>query len=225
MRSSSRRQPRLEVLEDRTVPGVLSIVSEMPPAPAPHPGVTVGVGPGAGTLAPLAPHPGPTVGADVGTGTLAALPPRPGNHRGHRLALRGQVIGTWTARAALPDMGTIQELTGTGVVQPLGTVRATGELRMPGFVVIGRAEGVLALEARGGGITLHLVSPTEKGFGGTLTVFRYTIVGATGQYAGDWGSGTAVLREAARPAAVCPPGALCPQPIRAPGFTLTIQSP
>jgi hypothetical protein len=133
------------------------------------------------------------------------------------------VTGIWWLAPTVPDTGIRQTLSGNGTVHPLGSVRAEGELQMPGFVRIGHAVGVITLEARGGSITLDLLGPPELGFGGAPGTFRFTVANGTGQYAGDFGSGTATLHESKLVRPWCPPGMLCPDILIAPLFTLTLQ--
>lgn len=156
------------------------------------------------------------------TAVRAAALVRPVHHAAHpRLALRGQVTGTWATRPTLPDTGTEQQLSGGGTVRPLGSVRAAGTLRTPGFVATGHTTGTLTLANAGGRVTLQLTGPPQPGFSQPPPTFHYTIAGGTGRYAGASGGGTAAFQEQPERRPVCQPGTPCPQFIVAARFTLT----
>jgi hypothetical protein len=137
------------------------------------------------------------------------------------LALDGSVSGTWHKRFTLPDTGGDQVLKGAGVVAPLGHVRMHGELHTPGFVLRGHTVGTITLTNAKGSVTVGLVGPSQPGFSGPPSSFRYTIVGGTGQYAGASGSGKATFHEQPAHGPACPPGAFCPAILFPASFTLT----
>jgi hypothetical protein len=130
---------------------------------------------------------------------LAPVAPSPVAHSGHHnrqvLALDGSVSGTWQKRFTLPDTGGDQALTGGGKVAPLGQVRMRGELHTPGFIAQGQTVGTITLTNAKGSVTVQLVGPPQPGFSGPPSMFHYTILGGTGQYAGASGSGGATFRE------------------------------
>jgi hypothetical protein len=141
----------------------------------------------------------------------------------HRITLSGEVDGTWSIQAGPPDRGEAQTLTGSGTVQPLGSVGATGTLRLPGFIASGRATGTLTLANAQGSVTLQLTGPLQRGPSVPPRQFSYKITGATGLYAGDKGSGTASLLEVVADAQPVPgPGAGGLPIIVGPIFTLTL---
>jgi hypothetical protein len=136
--------------------------------------------------------------------------------------LAGSVSGTWTTEMTIPDTGGVQRLTGFGTVVPLGDVAATGTVRTPGFIAQGRTTATVTLQDAAGSVTVRLVSAqAQPGFGPPATLYKYTITGTTGAFAGLAGHGTATLREleAAGPP-VAPPGGAAPLVIVGPLFTL-----
>jgi hypothetical protein len=144
-----------------------------------------------------------------------------GHHARHVLALDGSVSGTWQKRFTLPDTGGDQVLTGSGAVAPLGPVRMSGELHTPGFISQGNTRGMVTLTNAKGSVTVQLVGPPQPGFSGPPSMFRYTIVGGTGRYAGASGSGRATFEEQPAHGPVCPPNTVCPTILEAATFTLT----
>jgi hypothetical protein len=160
---------------------------------------------------------------------LGVTPPEPGvpalvARHGHRAAhphgvLRGRIQGTWVNRPTLPDTGSIQLLTGSGTVAPLGSATAQGNLHTPGFVLRGRTEGMLTLSGPRGSITVRLVGPEQRGFSPPPSTFHYRIIGGTGRFAGASGSGTARFHEQSGP--VCEPGLPCDPLVHGGTFTLT----
>src|SRR4051812_43811727 len=59
--------------------------------------------------------------------------------------LTGTVRGTYVIEPGIPDAGRSYALSGTGVLQPLGSVHGEGNLRTPGFVARGNTTGSLTL--------------------------------------------------------------------------------
>jgi hypothetical protein len=136
--------------------------------------------------------------------------------------LAGGVSGTWTTEMTIPDTGGARRLTGFGTVVPLGDVAATGTVRTPGFIARGHTTVTVTLQDAAGSVTVRLVSvATQPGFGPPAALYKYTITGATGAFAGLAGHGTATLREveAAGPP-TAPPGGAAPLVIVGPLFTL-----
>jgi len=151
------------------------------------------------------------------------LVPPPANH--HHIALNGEVGGTWTIQMVNPDVGRAQTLTGSGTVQPLGKVGATGTLQATGFIAKGRAGGMLTLSNAQGSVTIKLTGPPQPGFSMLPRQFTFKIVAATGKYKGATDQGSASLTEVE---AACSP---LPTPIMAslpiivgPIFSLTLHS-
>jgi hypothetical protein len=130
-------------------------------------------------------------------------------NRGHDLALRGQVTGTWTTQPSNPDAGAVQTLSGSGRVQPLGRANARGSLHMTGFIASGNSTGSLKLTGNGGSVTLSLVGTPQRGSSAPPTSWTYTVASGTGRHARAGGQGTATLVETS--------GTLGPR------FTLTLQ--
>jgi hypothetical protein len=159
-------RPRLERLDDRTLPSV-----------------ALGAGwlPAAGT-----PLPSPIM--------LGAFPLRPPQLY-HQLLRFGVVLGTWTTEPTLPDAGRIQDLQGSGVFLWLGRVRISGSLHTPGLILQGHTTGTLVLSNARGSVTLRLTGPPQPGFSPPPSTFQYTITGGTGAYAGIMGQGTASFSE------------------------------
>ncbi len=139
------------------------------------------------------------------------------------IALAGQVSGVWSQQMTPPDTGTSQSLSGAGSVTPLGVVQASGTLHTPGFIISGYTTGTLVLVGAQGSVTLQLkgASP-QPGFSPPANVLNYTIVGGTGAYAGDTGSGVAHLQETTAPQPQPgSTGTLLPQVVASGTFTLT----
>jgi hypothetical protein len=115
-------------------------------------------------------------------------------HRHPKLALTGQVMGTWQSVMTNPDIGKGETLIGWGTIAPLGPTQVSGTLRSPGFIASGRTTGSLTLTGVTGSVTLTLRGLNQKGFSGAATNYSYTLSG-TGGYAGATGKGTAILIE------------------------------
>ena len=123
-----------------------------------------------------------------GTAALVAVKP-------HHVALNGEVGGKFFLAPGIPDLGLTQTFTGSGTVSPLGKVSASGKITSPGFVAEGRATGSFILSNKAGSVTIKLTGPLQLGFSAPPRNFTFTIVAATGQYAGDTDTGTATLIE------------------------------
>jgi hypothetical protein len=143
----------------------------------------------------------------------------------HHIALNGEVSGTWTIQMLNPDVGQQQTLTGSGPVQPLGNVGATGTLHATGFIARGSASGMLTLSNAQGSVTIKLMGPRQPGFSLLPRTFSFQIVAATGKYRGATDRGTAMLTE------VEAAGTPLPMPVTAglpiivgPIFGLTLKS-
>jgi hypothetical protein len=104
--------------------------------------------------------------------------------------LHGPLHGSYTIVPSIPDTGTHYDLSGSGSIDGLGQVTATGELHSTGFILNGHATGTLTLQNANGAVTLQLVGPSQPGFAPLPNHFDYTIVSATGAYTGMQGSGT-----------------------------------
>jgi hypothetical protein len=109
--------------------------------------------------------------------------------------LLGQISGTWTRVPVVPDLGQHQKMNGSGPVGSLGTVRVSGQLGTPGFILQGRSTGTLVLSNAQGSLTIQLTGPLQTGFSPPPHAFFYQIAGGTGAYAGDTGQGTASFHE------------------------------
>jgi hypothetical protein len=154
MMTPHRWRPRLEVLEDRSLPSSTSVIAPV-------------------ALGPAAAH------------AAAPVPITPW----------GVVSGTWVPGPAPKGGGTLQVLTGSGTVSPVGPVQAALKLQVPGTAQAGRASGTLTLTTTRGTVTLQLQGPLTRGLGGTTLPLNYKITGGTGKYAGATGSGVVVLTE------------------------------
>jgi hypothetical protein len=108
--------------------------------------------------------------------------------------LDGDLHGSYTIVPSIPDTPTRSDLSGSGSIQGLGQVTATGALVSPGFIANGYVGGTLTLQNANGTLTLQLVGPSQLGFAPLPNHFDYTIVSATGAYTGMHGSGTIDLQ-------------------------------
>jgi hypothetical protein len=203
------RRPQVEPLEDRTV-----LSAGLGLAHAVHP-----LGTHHGHHARHHHHHGlPGNAAPGQNGPVGTLP----GAAAQMLALSGQVSGTWQIAPTVgPFAGEVQILRGGGVVSPLGTVQMTGVLNVLGPIGQGETLGTVTLSNAAGSVTLRFVGPPQQGLGALPANFHYTITGGTGQYAGASGSGAVAFAEHQGSRPVCPPGALCPQPVGANTFTMT----
>jgi hypothetical protein len=111
-----------------------------------------------------------------------------------KLALSGQVTGTWQSGMTNPDVGNAQSISGSGTVAPIGPTQVSGTLRTPGFIRSAGTTGTLTLTGNTGTVTLSLRSLKQKGLSGLAANYTFTLSG-TGGYAGATGKGTAVLSE------------------------------
>jgi hypothetical protein len=142
----------------------------------------------------------------------------------HHIALNGAVGGTWTIQPGIPDVGQTQTLKGSGAVQPLGAVTATGTLHATGFIAMGHAGGTITLSNDRGSVTLQLTGPTQRGFSPLPRQFTYRIVAATGDESGATDSGAATLVEVLAAGDVPGPSTASPPIIVGPLFSLTLHS-
>ena len=113
----------------------------------------------------------------------------------HRVALNGQVGGTFLLAPTIPDTGDSQAITAAGSVAPLGKVNASGLLTTPGFIARGRATGSITLSNTNGSVTIQLTGPIQKGFSVLPRNFSFKIVSATGEYADATDRGRASITE------------------------------
>lgn len=110
------------------------------------------------------------------------------------LPLAGKITGTYSiAPTTNPDIGKLYLFTGTGTAGALGAVSATGSVRTLGFIAGGHATGTLTLSNSHGSVTLTLTGPSQPGFSGLPASMTYQITSATGDYAGDTGSGSIAI--------------------------------
>jgi hypothetical protein len=146
----------------------------------------------------------------------------PAHHAaGHALALAGKVSGTWSDQMRPPDWGNTESLSGAGAVGPLGIVQLSGTLSTPGFILRGYTSGTVVLSNARGSLTVQLKSASpQPGFTAPAAVLHYRIMGGTGAYAGDSGSGVAHLQQTGQ---ILEPGlpAGGPQRVIPRRFTLT----
>src|SRR4051812_32020015 len=75
------------------------------------------------------------------------------------LSLNGRIDGTWVPAPKISDAGDLQSLSGFGSVRPLGQISASGELLTTGFVLRGRATGLLTLSNAQGTVPVSLTGP------------------------------------------------------------------
>lgn len=143
------------------------------------------------------------------------------------LVLRGSTYGNYSTAASIPDAGHTDNLSGSGIVSPLGSVTVKGSVHSLGFIIQGHAEGTVKLTDGRGSVTVDLVGPLQRGFASLPTNFTYKIVKGTGAFQGATGTGKATLHEYTLvvPPMKCPPNAMCvppPEPLTQ-RFTLTFQ--
>ncbi len=131
----------------------------------------------------IPPSPSQTSTSQSSTSQAAVPASQPSQH------LDGNLQGSYTIAPWFPDTGTQYDLSGSGYIQSLGQVTATGELHSIGFIPNGHATGTLTLQNANGTVTLQLVGPSQPGFAPLPNHFHYTIVSATGAYTGMQGSG------------------------------------
>ncbi len=141
--------------------------------------------------------------------------------RPHHVALNGGVSGSFSFNPGIRDTGTSQTLTGTGSLEPIGAVNASGTMNSTGFIAKGHATGMFTFANTSGSITIKLTGPSQAGFAGLPRNFTYKIVGSTGTDAGARGSGKATLSEVEADA--IPPGTGA-HVIVGPIFGLTLHS-
>ncbi|WP_439620567.1 hypothetical protein [Gemmata sp.] len=105
--------------------------------------------------------------------------------------LNGQGGGTDTGSHALPDVGTVFDLSGTVALAGMGAFELTGWVRGVGFAARGRATGRVVLTDAHGTIALDLLGPLQPGFSPLPAAFTYTATGGTGAYRRLAAAGTA----------------------------------
>jgi hypothetical protein len=131
------------------------------------------------------------------------------------IALSGTATGSYKART-IPDAGKFYTFTrGSGTIKPLGTANVTGNVALPGLLimpivpVVGpptsspssvQATGQLTLltppetaPVQQGTLVLSLSAPSSDNATTLPPSFSYTITKATGIFRGDTGSGSAVI--------------------------------
>ena len=116
-----------------------------------------------------------------------------------QLFLNGSVKGAYRVLpVASPIAGTLYELSGEGLVTPLGQVLGRGSVRVDGPTPQGAlGGGTFALKGGRGTVDLsleQLPSPAASLPIPGVYYFRFKISGGTGAYRGATGSGLAVLR-------------------------------
>jgi hypothetical protein len=161
-------------------------------------------------------------GINPGGSMLPPMPPVAG-HQAHSPAT-GTLAGTYNLQNPIPDVGTVYQLTGAGVVAGLGRVSVSGSLHSLGFIASGQAGGTLTLVNHRGTLTVQLVGPAQAGFSPLPAAFTYSVTGGTGAYAHVRGSGkaTVTLHPFLFPTMfICPPNAMCAQPVGG-SFTLKL---
>jgi hypothetical protein len=150
-----------------------------------------------------------------------------------KLALSGDVTGTYTSKEANPDTGTEYKITAHGVVTPVGAAVVTGSFHTLGFILNGIETGKLTLKGSKGKVYLQLTEsivpiaakssdPLPGGVnpGGPMIpastpslesepivlvyTFNYRITGGTGRYAHD--KGTGVVHVTTTPNLITPKG-------------------
>jgi hypothetical protein len=130
-------------------------------------------------VAPVAPHVGP-VAAAMST-TLAPN------------ALNLTARGYYSFSRSNPDTGFIYSLFATTRAAGLGSISVSGNIRTPGFIASGQANGTLKVLVPGGSLTLSVVGPTQPGFSHLPTTLSFTVTSATGTLASISGAGTLTL--------------------------------
>ncbi|HZL33904.1 MAG TPA: hypothetical protein VFC78_01260 [Tepidisphaeraceae bacterium] len=105
-------------------------------------------------------------------------------------SLAGTIAGTYRSTVGNPDVGKTYSFSGSGTAGDLGGVSLKGSVHLPGFILHGRASGTLTLRNARGSLTVRLLGPVEAGFGAFPSTLSYVIIGGTGAYAGDTGSGS-----------------------------------
>jgi hypothetical protein len=150
---------------------------------------------------------------------------------GSQIALLGDVSGGYTTTTNA-DGSSSQALTAAGLVQPVGSVQASGTVSIPASTTPGGQEtATITLTGSQGTITLSLTpaplppgSPlagqgAQASANAPVTPFKYTITGGTGAYASATGSGLAILLELPPPSGTTS-GSSGSQTMTAPMFTL-----
>ncbi|HWY85950.1 MAG TPA: hypothetical protein VNX28_04455 [Gemmataceae bacterium] len=113
------------------------------------------------------------------------------------VVFHGGVSGTWTVLpVANPVAGVTQGLNGSGTVAPLGSVQASGTVRLPVASGQGYAAGTMVLTGAKGTVTVALTGhQPQPGVSPPTGAFDFTISGGTGAYVGVAGKGAAKLTE------------------------------
>jgi hypothetical protein len=126
------------------------------------------------------------------------------------ISLLGMAKGDYTART-IPDAGKFYTFTrGSGAIEPLGPVKVTGNVSLPGLLIMPvpvgggiplatppMASGQLTLATamgRQGSVVLALSAPSHDNAMTLPAVFSYQITKATGVFRGDTGTGSVVIR-------------------------------
>jgi hypothetical protein len=135
-------------------------------------------------------HPLPSASAHVAV--AVPLPPTPVHH----LALNGFISGTFTTVPSPVATGPakVTILKGSGMVSPLGPVALNGSIAVPSpQAVTSPAVESVTLAGAQGSVTLRLTPMAAGTNSSPASLFQFTIIGSTGTFAGDSGTGTAAL--------------------------------
>ena len=103
------------------------------------------------------------------------------------------VSGTFTVPLSVPDVGRTYLLTGSATMGD-NTVKVQGYIHGTGFIAQGTAIGAINFKNGDNTMMLNLTGPTQPGFSALPTTFKFSVMGAKGQFAGMSTHGTADLK-------------------------------
>ena len=112
---------------------------------------------------------------------------------GHPMRLIGVIHGQYTSPMTNPDAGARFNLSGSGLIRPLGHATANGGVGTVGFIRGGHAGGTITLVQPRGSVTLTLTAPPQNGPAKLPYQFRFTSTAAPAPSGGPPGTGTARL--------------------------------
>jgi hypothetical protein len=107
-------------------------------------------------------------------------------------SLAGTLTGTYQrlATSTVADAGAALAFTGSGTLADTGAVQVAGAITSPGFILTGHAAGRLTLSNSQGTVVLQVLGPPQVGFGPFPDALNYSVIQATGAFAGKTASGT-----------------------------------